>query len=102
MKIYIDVPGFQKFVDELLRLPDVYFVSYSEVIDWIKRPTPVVQLDKFQPWQCHRVFDECEIACTKPNTCKLSSKVLEHDKYMITCNECPKSYPWIRNEFGVE
>ncbi|XP_026321207.1 uncharacterized protein LOC113231216 [Hyposmocoma kahamanoa] len=102
LKNYEYLAAFKKFVDELLGLPDVYFVSYSEVIDWMKRPTPVLQLDKFQPWQCHRVFDECEIACTKPKTCKLPSKVLEHDKYMITCNECPKSYPWIRNEFGVE
>lgn len=93
----------QKFIDELLKLPDVYFVTYRQVIDWIKRPTPVLQLKKFQPWQCNnRHFEELEIACNKPNTCKLPSKVLEHDKYMITCMDCPKSYPWIRNEFGFE
>ncbi|CAH2221909.1 jg22909 [Pararge aegeria aegeria] len=95
--------AFKKFTDELLKLPDVYFVTYREVIDWIKRPTPVLQLKKFQPWQCNkRQFAESEVACGKPNTCKLPSKVLEHDKYMITCMDCPKSYPWIRNEFGFE
>ncbi|XP_045522703.1 chitin deacetylase 1 [Pieris brassicae] len=93
----------KKFTDELLRLPDVYFVTYREVIDWMKRPTPVLQLKKFQPWQCkNRRFQESEIACNKPKTCKLPSKVLEQDKYMITCVDCPKSYPWIRNEFGFE
>lgn len=91
------------FLDELLNLPDVYFVTYHQVLEWMKRPTPVVQLKKFQPWQCRpRYFEDFEIACTKANTCKLPSKVLEHDKYMITCNDCPKSYPWIRNEFGFD
>ncbi|CAK1587046.1 unnamed protein product [Parnassius mnemosyne] len=93
----------KRFIIELLRLPDVYFVTYREVIDWMRRPTPVLQLKKFQPWQCKdRRFNENEIACTMPKTCKLPSKVLEHDKYMITCVDCPKSYPWIRNEFGFE
>ncbi|XP_041982178.1 chitin deacetylase 1 [Aricia agestis] len=92
-----------KFTDELLKLPDVYFVTYREVIDWMKRPTPVLQLKKFQPWLCKdRQFSESEIACAKPNTCKLPSRVLEHDKYMITCMDCPRTYPWIRNEFGYE
>nr|XP_004931841.2 chitin deacetylase 1 [Bombyx mori] len=95
--------AFKNFLNELQKLPDVYFVTYKEILDWIKRPTPVVQLKKFQPWQCKgRHFREAEIACAKPNTCKLPSKVLEHDKYMITCTECPRSYPWIRNEFGFE
>ncbi|KAJ0174591.1 hypothetical protein K1T71_009699 [Dendrolimus kikuchii] len=94
---------FKKFMGEVLKLPDVYFVTYKEVIDWIKRPTPVVQIKKFQPWLCKRQhFEDSEIACHKPRTCKLPSKVLEHDKYMITCTECPKTYPWIRNEFGFE
>lgn len=93
----------QKFMNEVLKLPDVYFVTYKEVIDWIKRPTPVVQLKKFQPWLCKdQHFEEFEIACQKPRTCKLQSRVLEHDKYMITCTDCPKTYPWIRNEFGFE
>ncbi|XP_045537146.1 chitin deacetylase 1 [Papilio machaon] len=93
----------KRFIIELLRLPDVYFVTYKEVIEWMKKPTPVLQLKKFQPWQCKdRRFHENEIACSKPRTCKLPSKVLEHDKYMITCVDCPKSYPWIRNEFGFD
>lgn len=94
---------FQQFMSDLQKLPDVYFVTYKQVLDWIKRPTPVLQMKKFQPWLCkRRRFEEAEIACAKPNTCKLPSRVLEHDKYMITCMDCPKSYPWLRNEFGFE
>ncbi|CAB3253442.1 unnamed protein product [Arctia plantaginis] len=95
--------AFKKFYNEISKLPDVYFVTYKQLIDWIRRPTPVLQLKKFQPWQCkERVFEEAEIACFKPKTCKLQSKVLEHDNYMITCSDCPRTYPWIRNEFGFD
>lgn len=69
----------------------------------MKRPTPAFQINKFQPWLCNnRYFVDAEIACNKPKTCKLPSKYLEQDKYMITCMECPNSYPWIRNEFGFD
>ncbi|XP_037973270.2 chitin deacetylase 1 [Plutella xylostella] len=95
--------AFKRFLTDMLRLPDVYFVTYNQVIEWMKRPTTVHQIKKFQPWQCKpRYLEDLEVACAKPNTCKLSSRVLELDKYMITCNECPRSYPWLRNEFGFD
>lgn len=87
----------------MLRLPDVYFVTNNQAIEWIRHPVPVTNVGKFDPWQCKpRYLEPSEIACLQPNTCKLSSKTLEHDRYMITCSECPKSYPWIRNEFGFD
>ncbi|XP_063829548.1 chitin deacetylase 1 [Ostrinia nubilalis] len=94
---------FKKFIDEVLKLPDVYFVTNRQAIEWMKRPTPVLQLKNFYPWLCgsRRLLDY-ETACPKPTTCKLQSKILAHDRYMITCTECPKTYPWLRNEFGVE
>ncbi|KAL4711499.1 hypothetical protein ACJJTC_000515 [Scirpophaga incertulas] len=93
----------KRFINEITRLPDVYFVTNSQVIDWMRRPTPVLQLKNFVPWQCsHHHLEEQEVACMKPRTCKLPSKLLMHDRYMITCTECPKTYPWLRNEFGIE
>lgn len=94
---------FQKFVDEILKLPDVYFVTNRQVIEWIKRPTPVLQLKNFFPWMCKdRRFTDFEVACLQATTCKLPTQMMALDRYMITCTECPKTYPWLRNEFGVE
>lgn len=87
----------------MLRLDDVYFVTNTQAIEWMKHPIPLTKVGKFGPWPCNtHDFEPFEIACVQPNTCKLGSRQLEHDRYMITCNECPKSYPWIRNEFGFD
>lgn len=86
-----------------MKLPDVYFVTYKQAIEWIKQPTDLLQIKRFKPWHCQNTtFDDIEYACHKPKTCKLTSKVLQHDKYMMTCQGCPQSYPWIRNEFGLD
>lgn len=94
--------AFSKFLDYVLKLPDVYFVTNHQAIGWLKDPTPNEQLLKFEPWQCKaRNFEPHEITCTYPNSCKLHSRVLQQDRYLKTCNECPAEYPWIRNEFGL-
>lgn len=87
----------------MLKLPDVYFVTNYQAIQWMRHPKPSNQLGQFEPWQCHKkVFEPAEIACNLPKTCKLHSRVLQQDRYLTTCNECPPQYPWIRNEFGLD
>lgn len=93
----------QMFLDDVLRLPDVYFVTSHQVIEWIRKPTPINQLHTFEPWKCNkRQFEPQELACDLPTTCKLSSRVLKSDRYLHTCFQCPKQYPWLRNEFGLD
>lgn len=94
--------AFSKFLDYVLKLPDVYFVTNHQAIAWMKQPTPSNQVSSFQPWQCKpKKFEEHEITCVYPNSCKLHSRVLQQDRYLKTCNECPAEFPWIRNEFGL-
>lgn len=81
--------------------PDVFFVTASQAIQWFQQPTPLGQLHQFEPWQCpKKQLDPAEIACHLPNVCKLHSRVLQQERYLYTCNECPEQYPWVRNEFG--
>jgi hypothetical protein len=95
--------AFVRFVDDLQKMPDVYFVTNYQAIEWMKTPTPTNQLAQFEPWQCkQRQFDAKELACNLPSTCRLHSRVLQQDRYLNTCNECPSQYPWIRNEFGLD
>ncbi|XP_011151123.1 uncharacterized protein LOC105190208 [Harpegnathos saltator] len=95
--------AFNKFVDDLLRLDDVFFVTSHQVVEWMRRPTSLSEVEKFASWQCEkRHFEPFEVACDLPNSCKLPSRVLKSYRYLHTCFECPKQYPWLRNEFGVE
>ncbi|KAJ8304906.1 hypothetical protein KUTeg_018489 [Tegillarca granosa] len=41
-----------RFIKELGKLNDVYIVSVSQVISWLRQPTPLSQIDSFEPWGC--------------------------------------------------
>ena len=43
-----------------------------------------------------------EEACNIPKVCKLNSRELRKQRYLYTCKECPDTYPWIKNEFGMD
>ncbi|XP_013100178.2 chitin deacetylase 1 [Stomoxys calcitrans] len=96
--------AFMKFVDDLQKLPDVYFVTNQEAIQWMRNPTSNNLLYQFEPWSCKakKHLEPNEKVCNHPNICKLRSRVLQQDRYLYTCKECPPQYPWIRNEFGLD
>lgn len=98
---YMD--AFMRFMDDMGKMSDVYFVTNYQAIQWMRHPTTTNTLNQFEPWNCKgKQFEANEIACNLPNTCKLRSRVLQQDRYLYTCNECPAQYPWIRNEFGLD
>ncbi|XP_061174004.1 uncharacterized protein LOC133183081 [Saccostrea echinata] len=41
-----------RFIQDLLKLDDVYIVSVKQVISWLKQPTPLEKLKSFKPWTC--------------------------------------------------
>uniref|UniRef100_A0A1I8NR29 Chitin-binding type-2 domain-containing protein n=1 Tax=Stomoxys calcitrans TaxID=35570 RepID=A0A1I8NR29_STOCA len=96
--------AFMKFVDDLQKLPDVYFVTNQDAIQWMRNPTSNNLLYQFEPWSCKakKHLEPNEKVCNHPNICKLRSRVLQQDRYLYTCKECPPQYPWIRNEFGLD
>lgn len=94
--------AFQNFISEVLKYPDVWFVTNSQVIEWIKNPKTLDKLATFDPWKCKKYLNRSELACSLPNVCKLYSRVFQQDRYLQTCAECPQKYPWIRNEFGTD
>nr|XP_012153782.1 PREDICTED: uncharacterized protein LOC100882646 isoform X3 [Megachile rotundata]XP_012153793.1 PREDICTED: uncharacterized protein LOC100882646 isoform X3 [Megachile rotundata] len=95
--------AFNKFMDDVLRLSDVYFVTSHQVIEWMRQPTSLNAINTFKPWKCGvSQLQPFEVACDLPTTCKLPSRVLKSYRYLHTCFECPKEYPWLRNEFGLE
>jgi hypothetical protein len=95
--------AFRKFLDKMVKQQDVYIVSNWEVIQWMQNPTPASQMESFQAW------NKCEVpiplekqACNIPRVCKLFSRELRRERYLYTCKECPQTYPWIKNEFGLD
>jgi len=95
--------AFRKFLEEMVSRPDVYIVNSWEVIQWMRNPTPQSQMSSFRDWgDCERSIPIEEQACNIPNVCKLRSRELRKERYLYTCKECPDTYPWIKNEFGMD
>ncbi|XP_026462425.1 uncharacterized protein LOC113364159 [Ctenocephalides felis] len=103
LKIRRNFDAFQRFLDEALRRNDVYLVTMHQVLEWIRKPTPLSRILDFEPWKCPKKhFAPDERPCKVPNNCKLFSRLLQQNRILRTCKTCPVQYPWIRNEFGID
>lgn len=40
------------FIDELIEMDDVWIVTPSQVIEWMKKPTSIYDIQFFEPWSC--------------------------------------------------
>lgn len=87
--------GFMKFLDEVLQMPDVYFVTTWQMLQWVRQPMPLDQLANFEPFQCNAAKRADISECKHPTTCNVNFK--QGQRTLRTCQECPLVYPWIGN-----
>ena len=87
--------GFLKFIDEVLKLNDVYFVTNWQLIQWMREPTPLSRIHKFNGWKCQLKDENRPNACHNPTVCNVSFK--KGSRFFKTCQPCPEAYPWIGN-----
>jgi len=81
--------------------PEVYFVTMTQVIQWIQDPKTVSEARNFIPWQ-----EKCNPGprqtCRVANNCKLSSNEVPGEAFvMTTCVRCPNRYPWLNDPSGT-
>ncbi|KAG5868397.1 hypothetical protein JTB14_006830 [Gonioctena quinquepunctata] len=82
--------GFVQFLDGLQDLSDVFLVSQSQVLEWMRNPVP---LSEFKT-----------IELENGSNCKALTCRVKKDKLyqtMGSCATCPKVYPWLGNPTGV-
>jgi hypothetical protein len=96
---YLD--AFLYWMDEILETHnDVYFVTMTQVIQWIQNPRNVDEAKTFEPWR-EKCSPEPRQACIQASKCKLSSNELPGELlHMHTCVRCPNNYPWINDPTG--
>jgi len=87
--------GFIQFLDYLGTLNDVYLVTVSEALEWVRNPTAVSDIATFPPWLDAPPVDT---TCPFPRNCRYSNETWE--RYMSSCIPCPAGYPWIQNHLG--
>jgi len=99
--------AFLYWMDETLSdYPDAYFLTYSQVIEWIQNPVKSAQVTarNLPGWVANCNIDR-ELAdlvsCRQAHNCKLPSP--GHNgapQRLHTCLECPAVYPWLDNPMG--
>lgn len=110
------VKALTKFVDHVSKAyPNTYFVSFKQMLDWVRAPTPASQASNI--FRCDDPGKVKLTSCNRPQTCvvKLNTDndqratTQEQSKksearYLQICPgiTCPKAYPWYGNLLGSE
>lgn len=76
------------FIEAALKRDDVWFVTNWQAIEWMRSGTT-------KKWNCEQKQQQ-EDVCDVASVCKFEGST----EPFYTCSECPKKYPWFRNEFG--
>ncbi|RWS23772.1 peritrophic membrane chitin binding protein-like protein [Leptotrombidium deliense] len=85
--------GLIKFLDEILTKKDVYVVTNWQMLQWMRNPTPLSQLENFEPWNCRLISEQRPRSCNRANVCNVESK--SGSRFMKTCQPCPNFFPWL-------
>ncbi|GAV07219.1 hypothetical protein RvY_17087 [Ramazzottius varieornatus] len=91
--------GFELFLEQALQLPDVWFVTSSQLIHWMQRPAGLDSINDFEALQCPAEHRRPDVdLCQTPRSCKT---YLEGEEiYFATCRRCPFTFPWTGNYNG--
>lgn len=85
----------EKFLQDILARGDVWVLGIKQVIEWIKSPTSLDDIENFAPWKCDS--PPPPPACSSPNVCSFP----DDPHYLYTCTRpCPAHYPWVGNPDG--
>ncbi|XP_014665098.1 PREDICTED: uncharacterized protein LOC106807305 [Priapulus caudatus] len=103
---HYNIEALETFLDELATMSDVYVVTMSAAVAWVRQPTPLRRLAASRLLSCDQ---RSEPTCRRPITCAYynvthAPNSVDHpgDRYMETCATiCPPRYPWVGNPLGA-
>jgi len=87
--------------ETLTDFPDTYFVTMTQVIEWMQNPLTVEETTNFEAWKT-----KCEapipFTCQTPggNNCALHAEGVPGTFNMQTCQRCPSNFPWLKDPTG--
>ena len=85
----------EAFLDKIQSMPDVYIVTQSQMLAWVRSPTPLSKVKDFPPWQCApRPPPRCSYKNEK--TCTFSGTEILHS----CVQTCPRCWPNIGDPYG--
>lgn len=93
--------AFFAFIDSILALPDVYFVTSQELIKWMQDPQPLSALQNSDFFGCDFSSKRPQ-KCNRRNTKKCALSFRSDQRQWSSCqlDTCPNKYPWVNNLSG--
>ena len=84
------------FLNKLHDMKDVYIVTHTQMLDWVRKPTPLNKISDFEPWKCpQRPKPRCDY---NSPTCY---KIYPDQSQLRSCTSpCPPNYPGYGNPDG--
>ena len=83
--------GTKAFLRKLTAMGDVWNVTVSQGLEWIKNPTTLDKIEEFKPWKC----DTPAPPPCPASQCK-ECYYADRQRLMSTCAPaCPSYYPWV-------
>lgn len=97
--------GFFRFLDTILAYKDVFFVSPSDVIKFLTKPSKVDDFARKMNQTCIRTAPITPCAQLHGSVnCEYKDEERANfwPRYIRICGEkCPNRFPWLHNPFGV-
>ncbi|CAG8520629.1 13647_t:CDS:2 [Acaulospora colombiana] len=93
----------QDFMDWALSQPNVWFVTSQQLIDWMKNPVPVSQLNTYEPFQCkipkigHEICNGLDDTGNGQIDAGLTEYCNFNTEVWNTCYGCPSANPTPQN-----
>ncbi|CAJ0583111.1 unnamed protein product, partial [Mesorhabditis spiculigera] len=99
----VGMKSFVRFMDEVSKNKDVYFVTLEQLVKWMQRPTTIAEAANSDALRCRRAFSDLSRGnCSKPNKCMYRTPGLNSPEHQfLTCAPCPDVYPWLENPVGT-
>lgn len=88
--------GTVSFLKKLASMSDVWVITVSQAIAWIRSPTTLENIEDFAPWKCDsQAPPDCY-----PANCRLCNFPAQGHVMSTCAPSCPPHYPWVGNPDG--
>ncbi|CAO4385948.1 unnamed protein product [Caenorhabditis nigoni] len=86
----------EDFLKDIVLKQDVFIVTGSQMIDWMRSPYDLNNIKNLRSWQCKFLMNDHVQPCEVPSTCSFDGRSRGlHAHSFRMCGVCPTSYPWI-------
>lgn len=94
--------GYLRFLKEIQKLSDVYFVTVSQALEYTRYPVDLNAIKDYAAWKT-QCTPKGSTNCDTVTNCRLIKEdpVSGGERYMPMCGtQCPAKYPWVGNPLG--